>query len=187
MFREQDYGEYHLSSLFELDNFWTDLLIYLADTVDSKQRKMPAYFYNNLGWWFLINYGSEVSLFQHYRKKRITCYFVYPAKNFVNTIAVRNYQSIGHKAVIVNQRPLPESMDMNVMGENIIQVFYPHKILEKLRTVAANYNSAKDVSIEELNELVSTKCDIRMVVLNNAEIARGYREQLGKYFEKRII
>ncbi len=182
LFRDQDYAEYRLGSLFELDNFWVDMLIYFADRLSPPERRERAYFYNNLGWWFLINYGSEVSLFEYYRKKGIIGCVAYPEKNFINMIAVRGYRSIGHRSEIINDRPFPESMDLNIVGSNIIQVFYPDNILAKLKRLVSRHKSAKDVSVEELNGLVGTKADIRMVVLKNPEIARSYKRQMEKYF-----
>ncbi|MEK7280994.1 MAG: hypothetical protein AAB037_01410, partial [Chloroflexota bacterium] len=72
--------------------------------------------------------------------------------------------------------------DLNVVGSNIIQVFYPGNILAKLKKLVARHKSAKDVGVEELNELITTKADIRMVVLKNPEIARSYKAQMAKYF-----
>ena len=60
LFSGGDYGEYHLKSLFELDNFWGDLLIYFGDNLSNEDTKEFA-MYNNLGWWYLINYGSETA------------------------------------------------------------------------------------------------------------------------------
>lgn len=182
LFHDQDYAEYRLNSLFELDNFWADLLIYFADSLSEKERAERAYFYNNLGWWFLINYGSEVSLFQYYRKKGITGCIAFPDRNFINMIAVQNYRSTGHMSKIIGERPFSESMDLNVVGSNIIQVFYPENILGKLKKLVAGHKSAKDVGVEELNGLINTKADIRMVVLKNPEIARSYKKQMEKYF-----
>ncbi|GEM_PF-3835263 len=182
LFHDQDYAEYRLNSLFELDNFWADMLIYFADHLSPAERGERAYFFNNLGWWFLINYGSEVSLFEYYRKKGITGCIAYPEKNFINMIAVQSYRSTGHKSEIIKDHPFPESMDLNVVGSNIIQVFYPDNILGKLKKLVAGHKSAKDVGVKELNELINTKADIRMVVLKNAEIAKSYKKQMEKYF-----
>lgn len=182
LFSEGDYAEYKLTSLYELDNFWSDMLVHLADNIrDDELHEIVAY--NNCAFWFLINYGSEVSLFEYYRKKGMRGFLVYPEDNFINSIAIRNYNSLGFPAKVVRRRPFPKSMDINVVGDTIIQVHFPDMIVKKLQRLVEKYDSAKDVPVRELNALVNTMCDIKFVCFKNPEMAKSLRSQLLRAFK----
>lgn len=181
-FNESDYAEYKLGSLFELDNFWSDFLVFIADNFKPSEKKEIAMF-NNLGWWFLINYGQEISLFQYYKKKGFRGFFVYPSKNFVNEIAVKNYIGLGFKAKIVGTQVFPKNLDLNVVGDSIIQVHYPKKLVEKLWIIAKKYRKTSDIDLEELNRLLAMKCEIRLVFFKNPEISKSLKSQLEMAFK----
>ncbi len=181
LFKGGDYGEYHLKSLFELDNFWCDLLIHIAENARKPEEKEFA-MWNNLGWWFLINYASEITLYRYYREKGMKGIFLYPEENFVNVLAVKNYASLGFRARIVGKEVFPRGMDVNSVGIDVIQVHYPQKIVEKLWKFVARHDSVKEVNIGELNKILGTKCDIKMIHFKNSEMAKSIRGQLRRGF-----
>lgn len=174
---DRGYSEYHLSNLFELDNFWTDVLIHWADNFEKSEPKITAT-YNNCHWWFLINLGNEMSLWKYIIDKVGNCTFVMHKMNFINDIAIKSYKLIGGKAAYTDNPPFPHNVDVNVCGDYIIQVTFPDKIMQKLDNLAKKCKSTDDVTPEMLNDIMETKCDITMICMKNKEMARAYRERI---------
>ncbi len=173
-----NYNEYHLSSLFELDNFWTDILVHWADNIEPSEPRDAAVF-NNLHWWFLINYGNEMALWKYVSSKGVKGLFICPEKIFVNELAVKNYRTIpGFKARTINARPFPENVDVNVVGHHVLQVNFPTSIIKKLGKFFRKYKSMDKFDVKGLNGILDTKCDIKLVFMRNPEMASAYRERI---------
>ncbi len=118
-----------------------------------------------------------MSLFEHYREKGMKGFILYPENNFVNSIALKTYPALGFRAKVV-KRLFPSSMDVNVVGHTVIQVYFPQDIVKKLAKLTSSYSSAAQVPVKELNELVNHKCEIKMVCFKNEEMAKALAAQM---------
>lgn len=177
-FKNENYAEYKFNTLFELDNFWNDLLMHWANNLEKNEPKEVCS-YNNCHWWFLINLGYEMTLWKYIINKGINSTFVTSKRNFLNEMAMKNYNSMkAQVAFFTKKPPFPENTDINACGNNIIQVTFPKEIMEKLDFLVKKYKSAEDVDPKSLHELVDTKCDIRLLYFRNPEAAKAYREKI---------
>lgn len=173
----QDYAEYHLSTLFELDNFWTDMLIRWADNIGKSEPKITVT-YNNCHWWFLINLGNEMALWKYIIDRVESSTFVMHKRNFLNEMAAKSYKSITGKVFYAKKPPFPHNVDVNVCGDHILQVTFPDKIMGKLDALVKKCKSSDEVTPAMLNEIMETKSDITMVYMKNTEMAQAYRERI---------
>ncbi|HLC79758.1 MAG TPA: hypothetical protein VJG83_05050 [archaeon] len=183
-FLEGDYGQYRLKSLFELDNFWTDMLLYCAENIGKDEPK-SCISYNNIHWWFQINYGNEMTLWKSIINKGIKSTFVCPAGFPINDVAISNYRSIGGKVGKAKSAIYPSNVDVNVIGDHIIQVNYPENIVRKLRDFFKKRDSFLSSELKSLNDIMDIKCDIQFTCMKNPQAASAYREKILANFARK--
>ena len=62
---KENYAVYTLHNLLDLDNFWDEIILYLADHTKDKSYLSAT----NYAWWMILNLGRETKLFDNYHKK----------------------------------------------------------------------------------------------------------------------
>ncbi len=184
LFKEQDYAEYKLSSLFELDNFWSDIMLQWVDNLASGEPK-EVLGGLNFGWWWMINLGNETSLWEYYNKKGVKSWIVYAGKNLINEFAAKNNTFMGTKTITAKEPIFQEGIDVNVLGYNIVQVYYPKNIFNKIKELIKKYKSIDEIKSSELNKLLNTKGNIRFIYFKNPEVAKNFKEQILQNFKSR--
>ncbi len=181
-FAKDQYAVYTLSSLFELDNFWDDILIYLTHHLQaSEHRSFVAQVHYS--WWLLINLGRETKLFEGFIKEKIPCYNSVLCNTALNKWAERSYKGMGVRFKLGSQKPVEEELvDVNVVGDSVIQVHYPCEIVAQLVAFYKKYTTTQEMSLKEITQIVHTPCEIKFTVFKNREIAQSLREKYLKRF-----
>src|SRR3989338_1945353 len=182
-FSKDQYAVYTLTSLFDLDNFWDDILIYLSNHLkESEHRSFVAQVHYT--WWFLINLGKETRLFEGFITSKIPCYNYVLCNTALNKWTEKSYKQMGVHVKLGNVKPIKEDMiDVNVIGDNMIQVHYPKEIVKKLNAFYLKYTGTKEMSLKELTEIVHTSCEIKFIVFKNKDIAESLRSQYLQKFK----
>ena len=67
------------------------------------------------------------------------------------------------------------SVNVNVMGDTVIQVKYPIKIIEKIRVLFEKYANVQQMNMREITELAHASCEIKFVMFRNPTIAANLR------------
>ena len=176
-FTKDKYASYTLANLFDLDNFWNDILIHLASNLQpSEHRSFVGHVHYS--WWLFINLGQETRLFESFIKKKINCYNLSICKTPLNRWAQKSYSDLGLKFKVGTEKPeIKEMVDVNVVGDSVIQVHYPKKIVKLLVQFYEKYDKIEEISSRELTKIVHTQCEIKFTVFQNSEIAKSLREQ----------
>lgn len=179
---KEAYAVYTFTNLFDLDNFWDDMLFHLTDSLSEKEHR-SFLAHAHYGWWLLINLGRETRLFEHMIERNVECYNLFIGKWPLNLWAEDIYSGLGVRFRVIEDEGIEESVTLNVIGDTIIQVKYPEEILLKLRDFYAKYKSTQEMSLKEITQLAHEQCEIKFMVFKNPEIAQGLREKYMKYFE----
>lgn len=181
-FAHKEYAIYSFSNLYDLDSFWDDMLIHLANNLkEDEERLFLAH--AHYGWWLLINLGKETKMFQHLLKKGLVCYNLFIGKKPLNLWAKKIYTDLGVKFKVIEDKDIDEKITLNVIGDTVIQVQYPESILIKLRLFYNKYKNTQDISTKEITDLAHEPCDLKFIVFKNKEIADGLKEKYKKKFK----
>lgn len=179
---KEDYAIYTFNSLLDLDNFWRDIMWYWADHLKLGELKEYVSYYH-YGWWFLINLGRETKLFEHFAKKRIRSYLLCLRNLSLNRWGAKIYQDSGAKVKIIEKKKIDESIGFNVLGDTVIQVKYPPKIIKRLKRFYEKYKNVQEMSLKEITQLAHESCEIKFIMFKNPTIA----ENLRNTYRKRVL
>lgn len=170
---KEDYAVYTFNNLLDLDNFWGDIMAYWADHAKDNKNYLSYCHYH---WWLLINLGHETTLFRHYAKRHINSAFLIPHDVPLNQWAAQVYTEMGVKTRVKPTKE-EEPVDINILGDMIIQVKYGKKIMVKIKSFFEKYKNLQEVSIKEITRLAHEPCEIKFLVFKNATIANNLREK----------
>ncbi|MEK6825329.1 MAG: hypothetical protein AABY00_00930 [Nanoarchaeota archaeon] len=183
-FSKDQYAVYTLANLFDLDNFWDDILIHLTQHFQPKEhRSFVAQVHYT--WWLLINLGKETRLFEGFKKDKIPSYNSVLYNTPLNKWTERFYKNMGVHFKLGKEKPKEEEIvDVNVVGDNVIQVHYPKEIVKQLAEFYQKYKTPEEMSLRELTTIVHTPCEIKFTVFKNSEIAQSLREKYLAIFKR---
>ncbi|MBW2968364.1 hypothetical protein KY362_07830 [Candidatus Woesearchaeota archaeon] len=177
---KEDYAVYTFNSLLDLDNFWGDIQMYWAD--HEKENK-TFFSYTHYHWWLLINLGRETKIFEHFREKKVKSYTIFRNKSPLNLWAKRVYADLGVKNVIKEIDTDDSIVDINILGDTVIQVKYPKRIMDKVKLFFKKYRNVQEMSLREITQLAHEPCDIKFIMFKNPTIARDLRAAYVKHFK----
>ena len=177
---KEDYAVYTFSSLLDLDNFWTDILEYLAEHEEKNHFFFGAFHYP---FWFLINLGSETRLFKLVKKLNFDIYMVFMSDVPLNKWGAKVYNDMEVNTHVMNDRKTSDTIAFNVMGDTVIQVYYSKVIRNKLKSIYSKYKSVQEISIQEITKLANEPCEINLVMLRNPAFAQNIKDTYLKLFK----
>ncbi len=174
---KEDYAVYTFNNLLDLDNFWGDIMIYWADHEKENKEFLG---YGHYGWWFLINLGRETKIFEYYKKIGIKSSYLFFKNLPLNRWGANLYKEIGVKVKTIDKND-DENIGINILGDTVIQVKYPEKIIKNVRTFFKKYKSIQEMSPKEITSIAHEECEIKFIMFKNKEIAKSLMEKY-KYF-----
>jgi len=177
----EQYAVYTFTNLIDCDNFWDDLLFYLAEHIKYDEHH-SFLVHSHYNWWFLINFGQETKLHKYLIKNNFNTHFLIIGNNPLNQWALDLYKSIKVKSKIIEDKQVDETMTLNVMGDTVIQTYYPPEIINLLRKIYSKYKKTQDIPLKVITELANKHCEIKLNVFKNREIANSLREKYLKKF-----
>jgi len=177
----EQYATYTFTNLIDCDNFWDELLFYLAEHIKNDEHH-SFLVHSHYNWWFLINLGQETKLHSYLVKKKFNTHFLIIGNSSPNRWARDLYKSIGVKSRIIEDKKVDEAMTLNVIGDTVIQTYYPKVIIEMLREIYENYVKTQDIPLKVITKLANEPCEIKLNVFKNREIADSLREKYLKKF-----
>lgn len=178
---EEEYASYSFTNLFELDNFWDDMLLHLTDKLSPEEPRIFLA-HTHYSWWILINLGRETKLFEHMIEKGLQIHNLFCEKYGLNLWASKIYQEMGVRMNVISDSEADENLTLNVIGDTVIQVKYPPEIIERLEEFYTRYKTPKDMSLKEITEISHMDCDLKFIVFKNPAIAQSLTEKYLKYF-----
>lgn len=177
----KDYKEYRVSSLYELDLFWSDIIINWSEEREKAEEKVIAAKIGHL-WWMLINLGNETKLNKSLIKKGINFYMVSWKDSQLDKWALNINKNIGIRTKVIREKP-KEYVDTNVIGNLIIQVRYPEKIIRKLESFYRKYNSVDDMNSLQISNICHEETEIYFKFFKDSIIAQTLRRDIINKFE----
>ncbi|MDD5254070.1 MAG: hypothetical protein PHG05_03110 [Candidatus Nanoarchaeia archaeon] len=172
----EDYAIYTFNNLFDLDNFWGDVMRQWANNTKFNEPKETVGVFH-YSFWFLINLGRETEMFHQFTKKGIKMYMISFNDFPLNRWGVKTYNELGIKSRVKRDDESKEGMDITIMGDTIIQVNYPSEIISKLRNFYKKYKNPQEMNLKEIAEIVHEPCEIKFMIFKNPAIAKNLREK----------
>ncbi len=171
------------SDLYELDNFWADLMFDWLGKIEKGEKKVSAG-HCHYGWWVLINFASDTKLHLAFRDKGIKQFQVFTKDFPLNHFASKNYAKMGVKGIVLKEKKFKNEKEFLVMGDHIIEIEYPEKFLKKIHNFFSEHPAFDKHSIE-LQKIVATKTKIKFTFFKNRFIAETLRESVLERFRKK--
>lgn len=167
---KEDYALYTFNSLLDLDNFWGDIMTYWAD----HEKENKEYFsYTHYHWWFLINLGRETKIFEHFKKKGIKSVVILRNTSPINEWAARVYADCSVKVTKKTAKDDSPMVDINILGNIVIQVNYPPNIAKKIQLFFKKYKSVQEMSLKEITQLAHEQGVIKFILFKNPTIVKN--------------
>lgn len=176
----KDYTEYKFSSLYELDLFWTEILLDRLDNFSISEKKILSARVGYL-WWMLINIGNETKLVKEILSKGVKFYISTWKKDSLNKWGLNINKKIGAKISILKEG-LKRYIDLNVIGDYIIEIKYPEKIIKKLESFYNKHIDSKNMNTLELSNICHEKSEIIFKYFKDPVIAEVLRKDILKSF-----
>ena len=80
------------------------------------------------------------------------------------------------KVRIKEDTKIERGVAVNIMGDSIIQIKYPHDLIKKLKKIYEKYPDVKDITLKEITELAHEPHQIKFILFRNPTIAEKLRE-----------
>ena len=167
---KENYAVYTFNNLLDLDNFWGNIMNYWANHEKNNKNYLSIVHYH---WWMIINLGKETALFENFKKKNIKSTFITLKKAPLNNWAKKIYQNYGMHTKSKTSKN--KYVDINVLGDTIIQVEYPKKIANKIEDFFKKYKNLQEVSPRTITQLAHKPCEIKFIMFKSSEIAQNLR------------
>jgi len=178
---KENYAVYSFRNLFELDNFWADIMYYWADHLKAgEERKVLCSVY--YAWWPIINLGSETKLYEYFNKKGIRTKFIFLRNLPLNNWGASFYKTVCTDTKVIEKKEDGEMVDVNILGDLILQVKYPDTLSKKIKAFFEKYKNTQEMSMKEITKLAHESHDIKFIVFKNQTMAKSLRETYEKYF-----
>lgn len=181
----KNFEEFTLNNLYELDNFWADIMMEWADNIGKNEKRIHVG-KNHYAWWFLLNYGSETHLHEYYRKKGVKRFIIFVNDNPLNRWAVKNYRGLGAECKIekITQEGT-DYIDLCLQGNLLTAAYYPKDIAKELDKFFKKYGSVNDANVRELQKLAKKKSKIILRTIRDEAVAEGIRNNIMQHFKKK--
>lgn len=172
--KNEDIVIYKVSSLFELDKLWWDLLMEWANK--EEKNKINIWKGQHM-WWLIPRIEDETHLRDFLDRKEIKSYFILENNNNLDKIAKDYYIKKKEKVKIIKQiNDLDE--EINIFGDNILRFKRPKEIKEKIKEIYKN----KKIDIEKITSLFNKKTEIEVSLVKDRFISAKICEDLIKKF-----
>lgn len=173
-------NEFVFENLFELDNFWNALLLQLAE----KENKKEWIAWDNFLWFFIINIGFETALVNELHQKGFRC-FVGARKGFgINDWAFGIYRSLGVRTVLLPEKAVSAGVDLNVLGDYIIEVSFDEKVFKKIASIFSKYTRLEDIPLSVVGELSTMKGKHVLRLIHSPVLAENLRNRFKELSKK---
>ncbi|HLC20398.1 MAG TPA: hypothetical protein VJK72_05730 [Candidatus Nanoarchaeia archaeon] len=169
----KNYKEFHLETLFDLDNFWYSIIVDYIKTADNVSKKAIAI--TGHQWWMLINLGSETRLMQTIKECGYKQYILCAHQNPLNEWALAIYKKFGFPTKIVKRQ---DTTDINVYGNLVVEVFYSKEILADIEKCFQSAKTIKEIDTFAVHNLAHKKTELTIKIFDDAAFAESLRSKV---------
>ncbi len=174
---KEDYAIYTFTNLLDLDFFWGDVQSYW---IDHEKENKEFFSYCYYPWWLLINLGQETKIFDYFKTKRIKSTIILASNTPLSRWAAGIYKELEVGIKILSKKAEGPLVDLNILGDTVIQVRYPEKLAQKIKILFEKSKNLQDISLKEITKLAHEQAEIKFVLFKNPSIAKSLRETYNK-------
>lgn len=172
-----DYAVYTFDSLYTSSVFWGETISFWLNNLKAPE-KCRYLSYAHYPWWLLFNLGSESNVMDKFKRSKIKSEFIFFSNHPLTKWAVKVYSQLGIKASIKKNKYSKEDVGINILEDYIIEIKYPKETIKIIKALFKKYKNTQEVSTQEITSLVHKKCDIKITIFKNREIANMMHNQI---------
>ncbi len=165
-------------SLNKMMKFWEDIIDDWFEGFKKGDPNMNCY-QGAHGWEGLLHPDRERIMMGRLKDKGIKSYALSIGNAPLDRYLWKFYSSVGLKVVF---NPSLSSFDKSyyvaTYGETIVQIHYPHEIVEALDKFFAKNKTIEDLNLKELSDIVNKKVEIKLTVIKNLAMANQINKSI---------
>jgi hypothetical protein len=169
---EGEVSVFTFNSVSEMMKFWEDIIDDWFENFKKGDPNINVWQGAHL-WEMLLYSDYERKIMGQLKEKGIKPWGVVTGNTPLDKYIVKFYQKAGVKMII---NPSLSSFDKNyyvaTYGETIVQVQYPHEIVEELEKFFKKTKSIDDLDLHVLSEIVNKKVKMKLTVIKNISMAK---------------
>ncbi len=176
---EKESISYHFPSLLSCDTYWAHVFNLLVEQIP---KNCPTFLWNPHQIFIIGRTDIEKDIFTEFERQEKHGYFIIggntPLDKEFKRKWTNNYVSID----INDTRLFPNTYYLNVIGDFIIGVFFSKKLAEEIEKFYHTNHSLTPQKISAFENLLSSRCPIRMKISRKKTQAGVLRKKLCKNF-----
>lgn len=174
-----DYSTYHLNSLFELDKFWSNLVLEHCPSLppDTTLSYLSIGYY---AWWLPFNFGSETKFWRAMIRRGYKCEMHLLRKLPLNTWAAGIYKSIGMKAKVFEDKGHDRKLNYNLINDLAIQVYIPDSALKVIEQIFEKTKKIEQLDHKKLDKMAHMRHDYRLTLIKDKNFVNNIALAYGK-------
>lgn len=173
-----DYSTYHLNSLFELDRFWSDLVLEHCPSL-GPGFSIPYLSITHYAWWMPFNFGNETKFWRAMMRRGYKCEMQLLRKLPLNTWAANIYKSIGMKAKVFEDKTHDRKLNYNLIGDVAFQVYIPEEALKIIEEIFETTKKIEQLDHRKLDKMAHMHYAYRLTLIKDKNfvdnVALAYR------------
>ena len=165
-------------SLNKMMKFWEDIIDDWFENFKKGEPNINCY-QGTHSWEGLLHTDRERTMMGRLKEKGIKSYALSIGNTPLDRYLWKFYSSVGLKVAF---HPSLSSFDKSyyvaTYGETIVQIHYPHEIVEALDKFFAKNKTMDDLNPKELSDIVNKKIEIKLTVIKNLAIANQINKSI---------
>lgn len=162
--------------------FWEDIIDNWYKNFKNKDPNYNCYQGTHL-WEGLLHPDKEKTIMQQLKKKKIISYSLTTGNTILDKLVNNFYKKMGLNSIISSSNStFDKSYYVGTYGETIVQAIYPKIIVKKLDKFFKKNKSFETLNLNELADIVNTKCQMKLTVIKNLEMAKHINESIISQF-----
>jgi hypothetical protein len=171
-------GVYHLNSLFDLDNFWGDMVLDYCSGLKATP-KPTFYSIAHYAWWMLINLGQETKFWKTVLKQGMPAHMVILSKRPLNLWAIKIYKHIGVKCSVKNIKATDDTILYNIIGDFVVQARLPENAMKRIRLCYQKFKRIEELDSDYIFKIAHEPCQITFSVWRDMALAQNLMRAYG--------
>lgn len=167
-------------TLVDMDKFWLRTKEAFYESL-HKENEVTCWIGNHC-WWLLVYPELEHHEIAMLKKKKVQHYMVCTNNTELDQWCSKFYQQLKVNFLI---KETDVESDMAVFGDNIMQVYIPKEIKEKINLIFKNNKDSSDIDIAAfIRDILNEKVEINLTLTKNKDFATAIKKQVMGFFRE---
>ena len=130
-------------------------------------------------WEVLLFPAEEHKIMTQIQKKGVKCYSVTTSNTPLDKHASKFYKDIGIKSAInTSNNSYDRSYYVATYGDLIVETRYPLELVKLMDEFYKKNISLENLNIKFLNEIANRKCEVKLTVIKNLQMAKQINQSI---------